>query len=129
MTPQYLPRNEEERRREITYKIEIKMNKEIRDYAETIFFGLSLRQFLFSALGCLLSVGIFFLFRDRLGTEAITWACIIFSLFASAPPSINMSVSVVTMVWLYIAELVFNMLVLVGTIKMADHVVKEMLGL
>ena len=41
--------------------MEIKMNKEIRDYAETMFFGLSLRQFLFSALGCLLSVGIFFL--------------------------------------------------------------------
>ena len=57
--------------------MEIKMNKEIRDYAETMFFGLSLRQFLFSALGCLLSVGIFFLFRDRLGTEAVTWACIL----------------------------------------------------
>ena len=54
--------------------MEIKMNKEIRDYAETMFFGLSLRQFLFSALGCLLSVGIFFLFRNRLGTEAVTWA-------------------------------------------------------
>ena len=40
--------------------MEIKMNKDIRDYAETMFFGLSLRQFLFSALGCLLSVGIFF---------------------------------------------------------------------
>ena len=59
----------------------------------------------------------------------IILACIIFSLFASAPPSINTSDSVVTMVWSYIAELVFNMLVLVGTIKMADHVVKEMLGL
>lgn len=57
--------------------MEIKMNKEIRDYAETMFFGLSLRQFLFSALGCLLSVGIFFLFRNRLGTEAVTWACIL----------------------------------------------------
>lgn len=59
----------------------------------------------------------------------IILACIIFSLFASAPPSINMSVSVVTMVWSYIAELVFNMLVLVWTIKMADHVVKDMMGL
>ena len=57
--------------------MEIKMNKEIRDYAETMFFGLSLRQFLFSALGCLLSVGLFFLFRDRLETEAVTWACIL----------------------------------------------------
>ena len=59
----------------------------------------------------------------------IILACIIFSLFASVPPSINMSDSVVTMVWSYIAELVFNMLVLVGTIKMADHVVKDMMGL
>ena len=59
----------------------------------------------------------------------IILACIIFSLFASAPPSINTSDSVVTMIWSYIAELVFNMLVLVGTIKMADHVVKEMMGL
>ena len=40
--------------------MEIKMNNEIRDYAETMFFGLSLRQFLFSAAGCLISIGIFF---------------------------------------------------------------------
>src|SRR5574344_965146 len=59
----------------------------------------------------------------------IVLACIIFSLFASAPPTINTSDAVVPMVWSYIAELVFNMLVLVGTIKMADHVVKEMMGL
>ena len=59
----------------------------------------------------------------------IILACIIFSLFASAPPTINTSDAVVPMVWSYIAELVFNMLVLVGTIKMADHVVKEMMGL
>ena len=49
--------------------MEIKMNKEIRDYAETMFFGLSLRQFLFSGLGCLMSIGIFFFVerqnRDR----------------------------------------------------------------
>lgn len=57
--------------------MEIKMNKEIRDYAETMFFGLSLRQFLFSAAGCLISIGIFFLLRNRMGTEAVTWACIL----------------------------------------------------
>lgn len=57
--------------------MEIKMNKEIRDYAETMFFGLSLRQFLFSAAGCLISIGIFFLLRNRIGTEAVTWACIL----------------------------------------------------
>ena len=57
--------------------MEIKMNKEIRDYAETMFFGLSLRQFLFSGLGCLMSIGIFFLLKDKIGTEAVTWACIL----------------------------------------------------
>ena len=53
--------------------MEIKMNKEIRDYAETMFFGLSLRQFLFSALGCLLSVGIFFLFRSDLVLQILSY--------------------------------------------------------
>ena len=59
----------------------------------------------------------------------IMLACVIFSFFASSPPVVDTSASVVTMVWSYIAELVFNMLVLVGTIKMADHVVREMMGL
>ena len=68
-------------------------------------------------------------FQTVLEGAIIILACIIFSLFASAPPTINTSDAVVPMVWSYIAELVFNMLVLVGTIKMADHVVKEMMGL
>ena len=57
--------------------MEIKMNKEIRDYAETMFFGLSLRQFLFSGLGCLMSIGIFFLLKDKIWTEAVTWEWIL----------------------------------------------------
>lgn len=56
-------------------------------------------------------------------------ACIIFSLFASTPPVVDTNVSAVTMVWKYIGELVFNMLVLVGTIKASDRVVREMMGL
>lgn len=59
----------------------------------------------------------------------IALACIIFSLFASSPPAVNTSEAAVTMVWGYIAELTFNMLVLVGTIKMSDRVVREMMGL
>jgi len=59
----------------------------------------------------------------------IILACIIFSLFASSPPAIDTSVAPVTMVWSYIGELVFNMLVLVGTVKMSDRVVREMMGL
>ncbi len=56
-------------------------------------------------------------------------ACIIFSAFASSPPVVDADASVVSMVWGYIAQLVFNMLILVGTVKMADRVVREMMGL
>lgn len=59
----------------------------------------------------------------------IVLACIIFSLFASSPPVVDVNATAVTQVWKYIGELIFNMLVLVGTIKMSDRVVKEMMGL
>ena len=59
----------------------------------------------------------------------IVLACIIFSLFAATPPAVNPDAAAVTMVWSYVGELVFNMLVLVGTVKMADRVVREMMGL
>ena len=59
----------------------------------------------------------------------IILSCIIFSLFASTPPVVDASAAAVTQVWKYIGELVFNMLVLVGTIKMSDRVVREMMGL
>ena len=59
----------------------------------------------------------------------IVLSCIIFSLFASSPPVVDTSAAAVTQVWTYIGELVFNMLVLVGTIKMSDRVVREMMGL
>ncbi len=58
----------------------------------------------------------------------IILACIIFSVFASSPPVVDTSVSAVTMVWSYIGEMIFNMLVLVGAVKMADRVVREMIG-
>ena len=59
----------------------------------------------------------------------IILSCIIFSLFASSPPVVDATAAAVTQVWKYIGELVFNMLVLVGTIKMSDRVVREMMGL
>jgi len=59
----------------------------------------------------------------------IVIACIIFSLYASSPPALNAELEAVTMVWSYIAEMAFNMLVLVGTVKIADRIVKEMMGL
>ena len=59
----------------------------------------------------------------------IVIACIIFSVFASSPPVIDTSAAAASMIWSYIGELIFNMLVLVGTIKMSDRVVREMMGL
>lgn len=59
----------------------------------------------------------------------IVLACIIFSLFAASPPAVDTSAAAVSMVWSYIGELVFNMLVLVGTVKMAERIVREMMGL
>lgn len=56
-------------------------------------------------------------------------SCIIFSLFASSPPVVDGNAATVTMVWKYIGELIFNMLVLVGTVKLSDRLVREMLGL
>ena len=59
----------------------------------------------------------------------IVLACIIFSAFAASPPVVNEDAAAATMVWAYVGELAFNMLVLVGAIKMSDRVVKEMMGL
>ena len=59
----------------------------------------------------------------------IVLACIIFSLFASSPPAIDVDVAAVTQVWMYIGELIFNMLVLVGAVKMSDRIIREMMGL
>jgi len=59
----------------------------------------------------------------------IVLACIIFSLFASTPPVVNPDAAAVTQVWAYVGELVFNMLVLVGAVKMSDRIIREMMGL
>ena len=59
----------------------------------------------------------------------IVLACIIFSLFAASPPVVNPDAAAVTQVWSYVGELCFNLLVLVGTVKMADRVVRELMGL
>ena len=59
----------------------------------------------------------------------IVLSCIIFSLFASSPPVVNPDAAAVTQVWSYVGELLFNMLVLVGAVKMSDRIIREMLGL
>ncbi|GHU60316.1 hypothetical protein FACS1894171_1310 [Clostridia bacterium] len=58
----------------------------------------------------------------------IVLACIIFSVFASSPPAIDPNAPAVTMVWSYVGELIFNLLVLVGSVKMADRIVREMIS-
>lgn len=59
----------------------------------------------------------------------IVLACIIFSVFAASPPVVDTSSAAITQVWSYIGELVFNMLVLTGSVKMSDRILKEMMGL
>lgn len=57
--------------------MEIKINREIREYKENMFFGLSLRQLVFSVLACGVAVGIYFGLRNVLGTETVSWLCIL----------------------------------------------------
>jgi len=57
--------------------MEIKINREIRDYTESIFFGLSLRQFVFSMIAVLAAVGIYFTLKPYMGTETVSWVCIL----------------------------------------------------
>lgn len=57
--------------------MEIRVNSEIRDYTESIFFGLSARQFIFSVLACVVAVGVYFLLEPHLGLETTSWVCIL----------------------------------------------------
>ena len=57
--------------------MEVKINREIRDYTESIFFGLSLRQFFFSACACIVAVGIYLGLKPYVGTETVSWMCIV----------------------------------------------------
>ena len=57
--------------------MEVRINKEVRDYTEAIFFGLSLRQFLFSLLAVLIAVGLYFIVSSVAGTEETGWICIL----------------------------------------------------
>ena len=57
--------------------MEVKINKEIRDYTEAIFFGLSLRQFVFSALACVIAIGLYFFRHQYMSMEMISWLCVL----------------------------------------------------
>ena len=57
--------------------MEVKINREIRNYTESIFFGLSMRQFVFSVLACGVAVGLYFLLSPHVGTETVSWMCVL----------------------------------------------------
>lgn len=57
--------------------MEVKINREIRNYTEAMFFGLSIRQFIFSVLACMVAVGLYFLLRPYVGTETVSWVCVL----------------------------------------------------
>ncbi len=57
--------------------MEVKINKEIREYTESIFFGLSLRQFIFSLCACGIAVLLYFILKPYLGIETLSWVCIL----------------------------------------------------
>lgn len=57
--------------------MEVKINKEIRNYTESMYFGLSLRQFMFSILACVFAIGFYFIFKPYFGLETLSWLCIL----------------------------------------------------
>lgn len=57
--------------------MEVKINREIRNYTESMFFGLSFRQFFFSFIGCLSAVVIYFMFKEKIGLETTSWLCML----------------------------------------------------
>ena len=57
--------------------MEIRINREIRNYSEAVYFGLNLRQFIFSILACGVAVGLYFLLRSFFGIETLSWVCIL----------------------------------------------------
>ena len=57
--------------------MEVKINREIREYTESMFFGLSMRQFFFSVAACFIAVAVYFLLRPILGMEVTSWVCIL----------------------------------------------------
>lgn len=57
--------------------MEVKINKDIRKFSESIFFGLSMRQFIFSIMACLVAVVLYFLLKPFFGIETLSWVCIL----------------------------------------------------
>lgn len=83
--------------------MEVKINKEIRNFTESIFFGLSLRQFIFSLLACGIAVLLYFLLKSFMGIETLSWICILGAMPFAALGFIkynNMNAEQVIMAWI-----------------------------
>lgn len=57
--------------------MEVKINKEIRNYTESVFFGLTLRQFVFSVLACIIAVCLYFILKPYFAISELSWMCIL----------------------------------------------------
>ena len=57
--------------------MEVKINKDVREYTESMFFGLSLRQFIFSIVAAIVAVVIYFWLKPHFGTETVSWMCVL----------------------------------------------------
>lgn len=57
--------------------MEVKINREIREYTESMFFGLTLRQFIFTVLAAAASIISYFILRPVIGIEAVSWVCML----------------------------------------------------
>lgn len=61
--------------------MEVKINKEIRNYTESVYFGLYLRKFIFSIVACLVAILLYFVFKTYLGIDTHLWLCILETAF------------------------------------------------
>ena len=83
--------------------MEVKINREIRDFTESIFFGLSMRQFIFSLLACGVAVILYFIFKPYFGIETLSWLCILGAIPFAALGFVkynNMTAEKIIMAWI-----------------------------
>ena len=83
--------------------MEVKINREIRDFTESIFFGLSMRQFIFSLLACGVAVILYFIFKPYFGIETLSWFCILGAIPFAALGFVkynNMTAEKIIMAWI-----------------------------
>lgn len=108
--------------------MEIKINREIKAYHETVFFGLSVRQFLFSLLACGAAVGIYFSCRRFFGAEILSWLCMLGAIPFAAMGFIRyngMSAEQIVRAWFRSEVRIPNRLVFTGKNELHQQKQKE----